>query len=460
MDVRDVLCCAGISFLAVVGDLGAKACTTVAVGARASATGFVMVGHTEDFDRSRMDHAFVPARDWPAGALLPPDRSCARIPQVPRTYGFYWSSAVTRRGVCPCCDSALNEKGVFVTMNYGGKSRIGSADPGGASDGDVRNRAVEGAGAAGDGVRDQVLRCVAERAADAHGGMQVVTNLLSRYGMTGGGWIWVIADRREAWIVQGVNGRHFVANRVADDEVAVVPNVLTVREPSADTVCSPGLADEAVRRGWSRPGEPFDFSRAYQGEDWFMHPHSVSRFRQAAEILTGRPWTHDVTFSVRPRRRVSARTVKTILSSHVVEGPDAHADEAGPICRTETGEASVCVFGGSPLDTVLDVAFGRPCLYPWIRLRPLAEPLPDSLAVSDAARRFDEQFERKPAAPLPTDHAWRRLVTAVERISAFAQDRQAVWRRVKQAVEDGEATTIDEALAAAEGFVAAAGKCE
>jgi len=448
---------AGALAVALAAVQGAFACTTVVVGRQASGTGRVIVGHTEDFDRFRIDHGHVPPRDWPADAMLPQDRACARIRQVPHTYGFYWASAVSRRGVAPGCDSALNENGVFVTMNYGGKSRVGERESKGCSDGDVRNRAVDGSAQTEGGVRDQVLRCIAERSATAAAGMQVATNLLTRYGMVGGGWTWVVADSREAWIVQGVNGSHFVANRVPDDEVAVIPNVLTVRGLPEGTVCSPGLVEEALRRGWVRADEPFDFSRAYQRPDWFMHAHSVSRFRQAAEILTGRPWTRDVTFAVRPCGPVTVGTVKRILSSHVVEGPSAHVDDVGPICRNDTGEATVCVFGDKPSETTLDLAFGWPCLFPWIRLRPLSEPLPGDLEVPDGARRLDEQCERKPAVPLSLPSDWMRLVAAVEKIAASSPERIAAWKRVKGAIEGGESgsATLAAALRSAEEFVAA-----
>ena len=70
-----------------------EACMTFVVGKKASATGHVIVGHNEDdWPPFECHHGMLPARDWPAGALLPATKGCnGKIPQVPHTLGFFWS---------------------------------------------------------------------------------------------------------------------------------------------------------------------------------------------------------------------------------------------------------------------------------------------------------------------------------------------------------------------------------
>ena len=80
---------------------------------------------------------------------------------------------------------------------------------------------------------------------------------------------YVIADPHEAWLVAVVCGRHWVARRVPDDQVVVLPNVyITDRVDLSDSnnyLGSPDLIEYARRRGWFRPesGAPFRFDRAY-----------------------------------------------------------------------------------------------------------------------------------------------------------------------------------------------------
>jgi len=373
-------------FLAVVVVLvlpqAVQACTTVVVGRRASATGRVLVGHTEDTNWSRTVHRF----------------------QQGEKYRSFVAAAYTTRP-SPGCDSALNEKGVFVTMNFGGRSATANLPD-------------------GQGVRDEVLHKVFGCAGNAREGAQVACRMLEASGLRDGGWIWTIADASEAWVVESANGRAFVCARVPDDEVAVIPNVLTVRAIPSDAVRGSGV-DPATD----------DFSRKYQTKDWFMHAHSVSRYRQAASVLTGSAWQGEVGFSLKPSGPVDAVVVRRILSSHVRAGANAHVDDVGPICRHATLEAFVCVMATAPEACSLQLAFGSPCMYPWIAVEPFGGNVPASLL-----------------ADFP--NGWDQIHASVARISSVP-NRIESWKREKleKEVACGGCLKLDEAVAFAHDYV-------
>ena len=351
------------------------ACTTIAAGRATTGTGCVIVGHNEDFNGLRMDHGMVPARDWPEGAFLPKEPGRASIPQVRHTHAFYWSEAIRRdMHPNPGCDSALNEHGVFITMNNGGKARADET-------GDGRSESR---------VRGQILRIVMERARSSREAAAIASGLLKRHGMARPEWgcIWTVADKDEAWIIQSAGVRSFAVLRVPDDCVAVIPNVFTVRKIPAPGFDA-GLSSDDLKDGTD------DFSRRFQHPEWFMHPHSMSRFRLATAFLAGsaaRP--AEASFALKPEITVSADAVKRVLSLHVADGDAAHVDDAGPICRWETMESTVCRFAGDPSETTLFVALGSPCSHGWNEWKPFSPGfvIPRDTGMDDPARRLDEQF--------------------------------------------------------------------
>ena len=94
----------------------------------------------------------LPARDWPAGALLPATKGCnAKIPQVPHTLACYWGEVKFDYGDGNA-DTFLNEKGVLVVSDSGGDSTERMDDP---------SLLAEG------GIKFNLRRAVGERATSA-----------------------------------------------------------------------------------------------------------------------------------------------------------------------------------------------------------------------------------------------------------------------------------------------------
>lgn len=112
-----------------------------------------------------------------------------------------------------------------------------------------------------------LLRLALERADDADAALEIVVELLQRHpqggrmGHTGGlryHSAFAIADRRTAWILETAGG-FWAARRVHG--VATISNALSIGA-DFDRI-HPDAADHARRRGWARPGRPFDFAAAF-----------------------------------------------------------------------------------------------------------------------------------------------------------------------------------------------------
>ncbi len=352
------------------------ACTTIVAGKNATATGRVILGHNED-DRGNFEvlHGFVPARAFRPGARLSAEKGKAEIPQMPKTFGYYWSEVKGPSGSPSFADVFLNEKGVAVVSNNArGKPQ---SDP---------SLLVEG------GLAWALRRAVAERAASARDAVDVITNLVSTWGYSGAGRIYTVADSDEAWVVELVYGRrHFVARRVADDEVALIPNAYTIRTFKPGDVLSPDLAAK---------GADFDFAREFQREDAWKVPHSQDRWRNMVRIFTGKDWPNDdYPFAVKPSVKVDAALVKKALSTHYEGTPDevptgadgTRHDETRvtPICRGSTVESSVFAFAAEPAGTRLEFATGSPCKVAYREMFPLKAIPADIDRSADAAMRVE-----------------------------------------------------------------------
>ena len=71
---------------------------------------------------------------------------------------------------------------------------------------------------------------------DHHGKGGIVAELVERFGYVHSGRTYVIADPREAWLFAVVRGRRWVARRVPDDRVVVLPNVHIIEEIDLEKV--------------------------------------------------------------------------------------------------------------------------------------------------------------------------------------------------------------------------------
>ena len=383
------------SLAALAATLSSQACMTIVVGRKASPTGHVIVGHNEDdLPPVWIRHGIVPARDWPEGSVLPATDGCnPKIPQVPHTLAMFWGEVKFADGD-ENADSFFNERGVLVVSNSGGNSRERMDDPSLLADG---------------GIKFNLRRAVGERATSARDAVRIIGELVETYGYAPSARIYTVADANEAWQVQVVHGRNYVAVKCPDDAVTVMPNLYTVYDvaawPKDEIVLSKDLRTNAVRKGfWDGKG-PFDFAAAYQGSrEWgpqrqFTHPSNDGRFPAAIRIITGEEWPKGKRFphTVRPKGGMfSVADMKRLLTSHnepVVNG--VHRRESWSICQTYTIESSVWTLAPRAADTVAEIALGRGCERPYIACRPFGGPLPSELdQSSDAADRLAHHVRR------------------------------------------------------------------
>ena len=379
----------GVLVLCAVAVMQSYACTVIVVGRKASSTGRVIVGHNEDNGgRIAVRYGWVPAREWPDGSTMPAEKGRASIPQVHRTLGFFWSELKRPKGAVTNADTFLNECGVLVVTDNAGRTK---EDP------DDVSRLTNG------GIQYNLRRAVGERAKSARDAVRIIGELVVKWGYVPSGRIYTVADAGEAWQVQVVSGRHYVARRCPDDAICVTPNNYTIHEiperPSEDCLFPDDIVSYAVAKGWWNGGKPFDFALAYQAPEWVKRPYDINRQRFVTSQLLGREWNDDTyPFCVKAERTLSPTDVMKALTAHP-KGVVPHADERHDLksaCRKTTVESLVCDFGETPPATVLHVAAQPPCKHGYKALKPLVRPLPAKFDYGDAPGRLERHFLPEP----------------------------------------------------------------
>lgn len=389
-------------------------CMTLIAGKSASAGGRVMVAHNEDDSgRFAVRHGYVPAADWPKGAVLPAEPGCARIPQVEHTFGYYWSEVRAPEGGLSNADAFYNERGVVITSNSCGQSREDLSDASRLTDG---------------GIAYNLRRALAERSASARDGLRVLIDLVETWGYAPSARAYTIADKDEAFMVQIVSGKHYLGGRVPDGHVAVMPNHYTFHtlEDVPEMFYSKDLIAYAIGKGWYAPAvdgcyDDFDFAKAYQSPDMWRDERNVLRQKYSLEMLLGREWDVDalgLPFCVPAERAVCREDFMAMLSNHyegtcddgrVGPGRSPHDTPTRRVCCATTIEGFVCEMEERPELTTLWTSFGRPCQQPWLPLHPLCG-LPDVLDdMGDPARAMASHLLPDPDASVWHDTAWQRM---------------------------------------------------
>jgi dipeptidase len=356
----------------------AAGCSTVVVGKKASVTGEVLLGHNEDNEGRLVVACYrMPRLKHSQGEMSVAEEGMAKIPQVAETAAYLWWETIAD-WKASYSDNFVNEYGVAVVSDSCWPSK------------EMHGELVEG------GIGYALRRTIAERARTAREGVDIAAALVDRYGYADSGRTYVVVDKNEGWLFEVVMGKHYVARRVADDEVAFIPNWYTIREVDLKDkerwVASPGLVSYAVKQGWFTPKAPgdmsaFDFAKAYMSPEMYdthwkitknpRQDYNVLRHKYALEMIRGGSFGYDrdYPFAVKPARKMGLEDLMALFRTHYEGKPDYRTTSPAnsphslaTICASETQESLIIQLRENPDFTVVWWTAGRPCTsvyMPW-----------------------------------------------------------------------------------------------
>jgi len=370
---------------------GSLNCFTMVAGKDATVDGSVIIAHNEDDHGKNLVNWYrVPRRNHEQGETITLATG-AEVPQVETTYGYIWLEMPGMK----FADSYVNEHGVVIASN----ACASREDNPELTDG---------------GIGYWLRRLMAERAASAREAVEVAGQLIEQYGYASSGRTYSVADHREAWVMSVVNGKHWVARRVPDDKVMVIPNYYTIRQVNLSNEAvfmgSHDLIDYARQRGWYEPRKegPFNFRKAYGHPGSLASDGNIPRKWRGLELITGRHFEMEESFpfAVVPEKRLGAEDFMRVLADHY-EGTEwdesqryrngePHAHGVNSICAPHNQYGFVTQLRKDmPVDigTVMWLAPRRPCIQPFVPWYLGMQDIPASFAQSDPRTALENHFE-------------------------------------------------------------------
>jgi len=339
-------------------------CFSVLAGNNATADGSVMFAHNEDDWGDRMVNFYkVPRADHQNGEMITMETG-AKLQQAQQTWSYLWLEMPEMS----FSDSYMNEWSVTI-----------------ASDA-CSSREEEGELTDG-GIGYWLRRTMAERSKSAREAVKIGGALVTQFGYASSGRTYCIADPNEAWMLSVVNGKHWVAQRIPDDEVAIIPNYYTINtidlKDTMNYYGSSDLVDYAVKKKWYNPkkmGE-FNFRQVYSNQENLKNMGNIVRHWSAVNLLSEKQYTVDESFpfSFKPKQKVMLNHLFTVLRNHN-EGSEydksegyvkSHPHEDWSICSPTSQYGFIAQLRSElPVDigAVLWLAPFRPCVHaftPW-----------------------------------------------------------------------------------------------
>jgi dipeptidase len=298
-----------------------EGCFSIVAGKDASVDGYVIVAHNEDDTIPQIvNHHKIPRRKHSRGdkvKLL----NGGRLNQVEQTWAYIWSEMP---GML-FSDSYINEWGVSVTSDN-------------CPSREDKPRITDG------GIGYMLRRLVAERAKSAREGVLLAGRLVERFGYIDSGRTYIICDPDEGWLFCVVNGKHWLAKRVPDNQVAMIANTYTIHQVDLSDrdnfLASKDIIKYAVSRGWYKPEKdgPFDFARAYANPKSASSLSNFGRQWSGISYVVAKPIPlgPNLPFSVVPKQKVDVAQIKQIMRH------DNDAKILQSSSQTENTDKSAC----------------------------------------------------------------------------------------------------------------------
>lgn len=409
-------------------------CFAVVAGKGCTADGSVLFAHNEDDGGNAVLH------HWKMDRARHPEGATVRlhgggtVPEVAETFGYLWSQMPGYH----FSDAYLNEHGVALASNACGSREDHPA---------LKSK----------GIGFMLRRLVAQRARSARHGVEIAASLLDEFGYAASGRILTIADSKEAWLICLVKGKHYVAARVPDDRVVVIPNTYVIHRVDPDDRAnfrvSAGLIDYAKERGWYDPEKDgaFDFAMAYALPGARLNERNYRRQWRAINLLAKEPvdenWHLPDFFA--PKRKLTPADLMAVLRDHYEEtdydltdgyrkgSPNRTAERT--ICTTATQNAVVFQLRANlPVEVgaLMWIAMRRPdgsVFLPWyLGMR----DAPPGFSHGDPARAFADHFE-----PIAKENgnppAFRVFADLCARLGAAYGERFPAVKRMRDDLEGG-----------------------
>jgi len=313
-----------LSIALLIGSIGmADACSNIIVGKKASADGSVIVSYNADsygmygnlnrhiggtHKAGEMRQIF----DWDTNKYL------GEIPQAEKTYNVV---------------GQMNENQVSITeTTFGGREEL--VDPKGVMD------------------YGSLIYVTLERATSARNAIQIMTDLVAKYGYFSEGETFSICDKNEAWIMEMIGkgsdckGANWVAVRIPDDCVCAHANQSRItkfnQKDKENVMFEKNMIKFARQKGFftGKNDADFSFRDAFSPNDfsavrycdaraWSVFNRFCDGMDKYIEYAKGNDLKNEMPLYMKPNRKISVQDVMNGMRDHYEGTPFDIQNEIG-----------------------------------------------------------------------------------------------------------------------------------
>lgn len=301
------------------------ACTTILIGKNASNDNSTIIARNDDSPSGVFTCKKVAVRKNPEEYESKISHLKIKLPKESYSY-TYTPNVDLKEGIWGAC--GINEKNVAMTATetITSNPRVLSIDP--LVKYDPKTKKEGGIG------EEDLVILVLPYIKTAKEGVILLGKLLEEYGTYESNGI-AFSDKNEIWYVETIGGHHYIAKKIKDDEVAILPNQFNIDNfdfedaftNQKENMCSKDLkefiADNNLDLTFS-DDDAFNPRLAFGSHSDIDHCYNTPRSyfmlyylnKELFNKLNLRPDSDNIPFSFTPSRKLTIEDVKYVLSSH------------------------------------------------------------------------------------------------------------------------------------------------
>ena len=322
-------------------------CTTILVGKNASNDGSVIISRNDDGSFSPKRLRVILPEKQPRKYKSVIAHLTIELPDNPLRYTSAPGFDTKSSGIWPAC--GINEANVAMTATetITSNPRVVGADPYVVYQPKKGEKGKEVPGGIGE---EDLVAIVLPYIRSAREGVLRLGELLATYGTYEANGI-AFSDKDEVWWLETIGGHHWIAKRVPDDRVVIMPNQFGLDEfdfadaygKKESNLCSPDLKEFVEKNHLNTgKGDSFNPRLAFGSRSdsdhiyntpraWFMARYFLERtYRWDGENADFTPESNDIPWSFVPERKVTIEDVRYLLGSFYQGTPYNPYDNNAP----------------------------------------------------------------------------------------------------------------------------------
>jgi len=307
-------------------------CTTILVGKNATNDGSTIISRNDDGGFCAKQIRVIMPNKQPRKYKTVISHLTVELPDNPVKYTSV-PSVVKDNGIWPACGINDYNVGMTATETITSNPRVLGADPL-----VVYQPAKGGKKAVPGGIGEEdLVTLVLPYVKTAREGVKRLGALLEQYGTYEMNGI-AFNDQNEVWWLESIGGHHWIAKRVPDDRVVIMPNQFGLDNfdfndaegEQKDNMCSDDLRDFVIKNSLYTGSdfEHFNPRLAFGSRKdsdhnyntpraWFLARYFLERsYKWDGELADYTPESNDIPWSFVPEKKVTVEDVRYLLGSY------------------------------------------------------------------------------------------------------------------------------------------------